>query len=45
VDVRDPVSWDKSDRKIPGALREDPEQAPAWASKVAKNKTIILYCA
>jgi len=45
VDVRDPVSWDKSERKIPGALREDPEKTAAWAGKIAKNKTIIVYCA
>jgi hypothetical protein len=45
VDVRDPISWDKSNGKIPGAVREDPDNAAAWSSKVPKDKTIVLYCA
>jgi hypothetical protein len=44
VDVRDPISWDKSDQKIQGAVREDPENLAAWTSKYPKDKTIIFYC-
>jgi hypothetical protein len=44
IDVRDPISWDKSDSKIRGAVREDPEQLSAWANKYPKNKTIVFYC-
>jgi hypothetical protein len=45
VDVRDPISWDKSNGKILGAVREDPDNLAAWSSKVPKDKTIVLYCA
>jgi rhodanese-related sulfurtransferase len=44
VDVRDPISWDKSDSKIRGAVRENPEQLTAWANKYPKDKTLIFYC-
>ncbi len=45
VDVRDPISWDKSDSKIPGAVREDPDRLAAWVSKYPKDKTMVFYCA
>jgi len=45
IDVRDPVSWDKSDSKIAGAVREDPDRLKEWASKYPKGKTIVFYCA
>lgn len=45
IDVRDPVSWAKSDTKIVGAVREDPQNFDAWAGKYSKNKTIVFYCA
>jgi hypothetical protein len=45
VDVRDPISWDKSDSKIRGAVRENPEELTAWVNKYPKDKTIVFYCA
>jgi hypothetical protein len=45
LDVRRWADWNASDRKIVGALREDPESVEAWAGKYAKEKTLVLYCA
>jgi len=45
IDVRAPKDWDQSDRKIKGAVRQDPKQVKAWASKLDKDKEIVLYCA
>ncbi len=40
VDIRKVV-----DRKIKGAVREDPEKLFSQTRKYPKNKTLILYCA
>ena len=45
IDVRQPRDWDESSIKIKGAVREDPANVAAWASKYPKDKTIVLYCA
>ena len=45
VDVRDPISWSKSDSMILGAVREDPNNIDAWVKKYSKKKKIIFYCA
>jgi predicted sulfurtransferase len=45
IDVRTGSDWKKSDSKIRGAVREDPEDAASWARKYTKEKTIVLYCA
>lgn len=46
VDVREPVSWSKSQMKIRGAVREDPtKDINEWAKKYPKEKTLIFYCA
>ncbi len=45
IDVRTGYDWEKSDSKIRGAVREDPEDAGSWAKKYTKEKTIVLYCA
>jgi rhodanese-related sulfurtransferase len=45
VDVRAGRDWSRSDRKISGAVREDPGDADAWASRYPKEKFIVLYCA
>ncbi len=45
IDVRTRHDWEKSDSKIRGAIREDPEEAASWAKKYSKEKTIVLYCA
>jgi len=45
IDVRQEGDWQGSDRKIKGAVREDPTQdAASWANKYSKNKNIVLYC-
>jgi hypothetical protein len=45
IDVRQPSDWDGSSVKIKGALREDPKNVSAWASKYSKDKTLVFYCA
>ena len=44
VDVRITEDWKRSDSKIKGAIREDPEEDfKTWVSKYPKNKTIVFY--
>jgi rhodanese-related sulfurtransferase len=44
IDVRLDTDWEKSDSKIKGAVREDPEgDVQAWAEKYPKSKTIVFY--
>jgi hypothetical protein len=46
VDVRQPDDWTKSQEKIAGAVREDPEKdITSWATKYRKDKTLVFYCA
>jgi predicted sulfurtransferase len=46
LDVRARQDWEKSDLKIKGAIRENPQKdTKSWAKKYAKDKTIVLYCA
>ena len=45
IDVRTAHDWDKSDRKIKGAVREEGMKFGAWKDKYPKDKTIVLYCA
>lgn len=45
LDVRARSDWTGSDRKITGAVREDPGAFSAWAGKYPKGKTMVLYCA
>jgi hypothetical protein len=44
IDVRTGYDWEKSDSKIKGAVREDPQDVASWAKKYPKEKTIVLYC-
>jgi len=44
LDVRTGGDWEASDRKIAGAIREDPRDADAWAAKYPRDSTIVLYC-
>jgi hypothetical protein len=44
IDVSSNEGWDSRDRKIPGALREEPMLFESWMNKYPKDKTIILYC-
>ena len=44
IDARYPDSWEKSDKKIAGSVREHPNEIGSWVAKYDKNSTIILYC-
>jgi rhodanese-related sulfurtransferase len=44
IDVRYVKNYEKSDMKIEGAVREDPNDIDAWVDKYPRDKTIILYC-
>jgi rhodanese-related sulfurtransferase len=45
LDVRREAHWNDSDRKIVGAVREDPEAVQSWAGKYNHEKPLVLYCA
>jgi hypothetical protein len=45
IDVRHGLSWEKSDLKIKGAVRENPLNVTSWADKYQKDSNIVLYCA
>ena len=45
IDVRQPRDWNASGSKIKGAIREEPSNVAAWASKYPKDKTLWFYCA
>ena len=45
MDVRTGKDWTGSEKKIKGALREDPRKLDEWAAKFDKGKTVVLYCA
>lgn len=45
VDVRRAGHWEASNQKIPGAVREDPQDVEGWAGQYAQDKTLVLYCA
>jgi rhodanese-related sulfurtransferase len=45
LDVRREAHWNASDRKIVGAVRENPDAIASWAGRYAKEKTLVLYCA
>lgn len=44
IDTRSPEAWNKSDRKIAGALRIPPEEAQVRLSEIPEGKTIVTYC-
>jgi predicted sulfurtransferase len=45
VDVRVGRGWTKSDKKIAGAVRQEPKRVKTWAAGLPKDKKIVLYCA
>jgi rhodanese-related sulfurtransferase len=45
IDVRADNDWQSSDKKIKGAVRQDPKQTKTWAAGLPKDKKIVLYCA
>ena len=44
IDARYRPNWEKSDRLIAGALREDPMEVSSWIHKYPKNQMIVFYC-
>ena len=45
IDVRLAEEWKKSQSKIIGAVREDPEkEIKTWVDKYPKEKTLVFYC-
>jgi rhodanese-related sulfurtransferase len=45
IDVRTAKDWEGSDKKIKGAVREDPKDVKTWEASLPKDKKIVLYCA
>ena len=43
LDVDREGNWEDRDRKIPGAVRENPKEIESWSHKYPKDKTLILY--
>jgi len=43
VDVRANRDWEKSDSKIAGAVRENPEDVNAWMKRYHINQTLVFY--
>lgn len=43
LDVRAPKDWNVSDKKIQGAVRQDPDEVKTWAANLPKDKKIVLY--
>ncbi|MHB8066303.1 MAG: hypothetical protein ACYDIC_00225 [Desulfobaccales bacterium] len=43
LDVRAPKDWNVSDKKIKGAVRQDPDGVTTWAKNLPKDKKIVLY--
>ena len=44
LDVRRESAWSRSDIKVMGAIRENPEKFDSWVDKYPKDKTVVLYC-
>jgi rhodanese-related sulfurtransferase len=45
IDIRLDEQWKFSNRKITGAVHENPTIPGTWLDKYPKDKTIVLYCA
>ena len=44
LDVRRSQDWQSSDKKIAGAVRQDPHDVKTWAATLPQGKKIVLYC-
>lgn len=45
IDVRRGNDWTDSDKKIQGAVREEPDKVSEWAKKYTPDQKLVLYCA
>lgn len=43
IDVRTGQSWEQSNRKIKGAVRQDAREVKQWAAGLPTDKKIVLY--
>ena len=43
IDIRLDEQWRFSNRKIPGAVHENPTVPSEWMNKYPKDKTIVFY--
>ena len=44
IDVRKHRNWWRSSKKIPTAVRGDPDRVDQWREKYSKHQTLIFYC-
>ncbi len=44
LDVRIEGEWRASEKKIQGAIRENPKEVKLWLDKYPKDKTLVFYC-
>ncbi len=44
LDVRIEGEWRASEKKIQGAIRENPDEVKLWLDKYPKEKTLVFYC-
>ena len=45
LDVRTEKDWNKSDKKVAGAVRVDPLDIESWVEEYGRDQKIVLYCA
>ena len=45
IDARPQDQWLISERKILGAIHQNPETVESWAGAFPKGKTLVIYCA
>jgi rhodanese-related sulfurtransferase len=43
LDVDRKGNWEDRDRKIPGAVRQNPKEIESWSHKYPNDRTIVLY--
>ena len=44
IDLRYRPNWKKSNRKIVGAVRQEPMEVSSWIDQYPKNRLLVLYC-
>ena len=44
IDVRYKANWKKSNQRVAGAVREDPNEISSWAGKYKKDQVLVFYC-
>jgi hypothetical protein len=45
LDLRIDRHWDRSEAKIAGAVRRDPDKVEAWKHRIDKGTRVVTYCA